>query len=299
MENCSNVANIPFTLKVGDEHYVSWFLTQFDETFEIVDKNKTHCKGVSSCKRIYDFNGNEIGDPKPFKIQNNAAYYPVSRESSDKGYYALLRKVAQSRKVKIQLIYEVQHVDASGNSRKLLTMPQEYDFRVFTFSDDMAVNVRNELCTICGRHFNDSRDLRCLQFDTQGMKLNVTMEMPTYGKKLAIYNLAGGGILVVFGFCYKVDNIVITSWLELVKCSEFQIQRIGANGHMFSPLIIDGFDETDLFKLSRFHMHITENDHNEFCLTSVGPMQPSNISTSVYEVLYYKWCIPEEWTVKN
>lgn len=288
VSNCTKIANVTIAAE-SVRNLPILFTEQYQNSFEFVVQNKKYCNGESLCKITYDFEGRQVGDTVPFKIEhfrNMQNKLHVSLQDSSKGYY-IIENNRDEIDITHGLPYCISYIDSSGQrKRKISNSIATYRDSVYNSYDHSVSHGNFVQCFGKDKYDYNTTEpstIYCAKYDTQEMRMNFTLKLRNAVHWLSVRDLSDGGFILVTGGCTWKTS-------DYDSCKKFRIQRFAADGQMYKALEIDEPDLPFNFKYetNMIQTIISENDSDEFCI----------FWTVQDEYIYYtKWCVSTKYTL--
>ncbi|XP_008213883.1 uncharacterized protein LOC103317483 [Nasonia vitripennis] len=244
--------------------------------FAMIFKAGKYCTAEQACKVSLDFEGKRINDSQPFDAgRNNLLLLPVSYDSPELGYYSFNFTDEPNT-------FRFSYVSWSGQEKLLLTDSND------VIPTKIGHSNAHELHGVCWIHHDGSSWARCAQFDTEKLRMNVTVKLPGMAQWLAVHNLDdGSGILLATGDTVRRRG---KSADAPHFCEGFRLQRIRSDGTKYESLCISGSELQSINFHSYFEAQIIEKG-SAFCVIWV--VRDENRDT--LSLLYERKCIPKKY----
>ncbi|OXU22464.1 hypothetical protein TSAR_014874 [Trichomalopsis sarcophagae] len=283
MSKCTSIQHFIMDTKMVDRESPK-LVNVHKNAVEVGYANEKQCDGKPSCKITYDYEGNKIGETEPFNLKylqfdsSSKAVLPVNYQKPGKGYYIIERDFAHS-------LYAVSYVDSSGEGKRQISnwIPDNIRYS--------AISCAHELYTHCHKNENEDRMVHCAQYDTEKLRMNITIEMLNTVVWLAVRDLSGGGFVLATGSCTSTDKDTME---DLYSCKEFRIQRFSEDGQRYKALDIDELEFLIQHSPRQLQVMISENDNDEFCIFLASRNRLKDNNNGYYS--FNKWCVSRKYT---
>ena len=204
-EDCWTIVNVNncSVTNPGDSLAIRWgikyhYFTNepfvYRDSVEVLIKNDTvNSTAQPAFYRVrYGYDGQKL-DMKPINLHKSASTYPVQSLSHEKGFYLIYTEDWRNIDVKPKLI--VTYAEPGNNEDRIIAVDSSQPLEI----DIVYASVAHELLSACWPLNVSKREWRCIQTNTHGVLLNVTVKM-SFSKYDWVETLSlpeDGGMLVV------------------------------------------------------------------------------------------------------
>lgn len=183
--NTCNATTLAFDFDYESRRWITNTMAYANNTFDVIVSSKRACRGQPQCRLSFDQEGQRIGEPQPFTVNElYAEVMPVSRASPEKGFFVLSLDSKGKLKTK--------HVSPANQVTQLWSPSDTWEYK----EGWQYTSHAHDLLGVC-QVFSS---IRCVQFDTRANSKMHT-EIEKRNEVVSMHNLADGGMLMLTRTC--------------------------------------------------------------------------------------------------